>query len=349
MNYAVIMSGGSGTRFWPKSTKNNPKQLLHLYGGKSLLQHTTERIGKLIKPANIYCVTNRDIVGGVEENMPGVPKENIIAEPSRRNTAPCVALAAKMLYKKDKNAIMIVLPSDHYIRDEDGFISILKKACSIVKKYKVLVTLGITPETPHTGYGYIHAGKNYEKTGALRVKCFVEKPDLETAQKYLLEGNYYWNGGIFIWKAADILEAIKTFEPGIHRNIESLEAFTGKDLEKAYNKMPSISIDYAVMEKADNVLTIPSNIGWNDLGSWPSLEDVAVETPEGVVVADGFRAIDTSGCIVHCEGKFVTTIGVKNLIVVSHGNVIMVCEKGRSQDIKTIVEKLVEQKKTEYL
>ncbi|MDH5175000.1 MAG: mannose-1-phosphate guanylyltransferase, partial [Elusimicrobiota bacterium] len=258
---AVIMAGGKGERFWPLSRDRFPKQLVSLTGKKSLLQETVERIQPLIPPRDILVVTRRPLARAVERQLPQVPRKNIISEPAGRNTAPCIGLAAKMI-KGD--AVMVVLPADHIIVPRGKFMDTLKRAVTLAGETEDLITIGIKPTYAATGYGYIEVG-NKEKQGVFGVKRFAEKPDRKKAERFLKTGRFFWNSGIFVWKKSVILEAMRKYMPSLYRKLQMVSS---KNIGKLYPKLPDISIDYGIMEKANNSLVIPADFSWEDLGSW---------------------------------------------------------------------------------
>jgi mannose-1-phosphate guanylyltransferase len=339
--HLVVMAGGSGTRFWPKSTSKKPKQLLSfgkVEGGISLLQQTLKRFDKLVAPDCRMIVTTK----ALEDSVVGeAPSTHVLAEPQGRNTAPCIYWAARAIAEKNPRALMLVMPSDHYIARPERFIETVSAACSWASEHDDLVTLGIQPDRPETGYGYLKiAGKG----APAKVDAFVEKPNLERAKVFLASGNYLWNGGMFVWRAEVILRAFDEFMPEMKAAWES----AGGRVETAYPKMTATSIDYGIMEKAKNVVSFPLDCGWDDLGSWTSLEGLAdvlkARHAAGVVSGGEALAIDATGNIVDAPGKMVTLLGVKDLIVVEHGGAILVADKNRAQDIKLIVEQLKKQK-----
>ncbi|MFY0253358.1 mannose-1-phosphate guanylyltransferase [Chitinophaga sp. 30R24] len=355
-NYFFIMAGGVGSRFWPKSRNNFPKQFIDILGtGRSLLQLTYNRFLKLCPVENIYVVTNGQYKSLVQEQLPGLPEENILSEPSRNNTAPCIAYAAFKLAAKDPTANMVVAPSDHFILYEDIFIDKVKLGLETVATQPVLLTLGISPTRPDTGYGYI----NFDKTGVNgvhKVNRFTEKPPLEKAQEFLVSGDYVWNGGIFIWNVKAALHAFLQYAPVIHALFEQ-----GNDVYNTlgeqsfidinYPKSPNISIDYAIMEKADNVYTIPADFGWSDLGTWGSLFDVAdKQDGTNAISADNLRLEETENSIIHLPpGKLAVIRGLKDYIVVDDSDVLLIYPKNEEQEIKKVTEQLKSDNLSRYL
>ena len=355
--FACIMAGGTGTRFWPLSTIKKPKQLLAIGTDKPLLNLTLERISKLIYPENQLIVTGDAIVEAIEKAAGTIPPENIISEPLRRNTAPCILLAAKLIYQRNPDGIMCVLPSDHLIENSDRFLSMLESAATLASEQDILITLGITPNSPETGYGYIEFGNPAGESAGweyFKVKAFHEKPDLKKAKEYLKAGNFYWNSGMFVWSVRSILKSIQKHLPEICKAFDPLDDLSDPaDLKEIiagiYLKFEGISIDYGVMEKADNIVGFPSDIGWNDVGAWTCLEDLVKKDSKGNVHQGDYLSIDSEGCIVSSEGGITVTIGAKDLIVVHTPNATLVCEKNRAQEIKRIFELAQKKKLEKYL
>lgn len=330
---AVIMAGGKGERFWPLSREKFPKQLLSLTGKKSLLQETLERIQPLIPPRDILVVTRRSLARVIERQLPQVPRKNIISEPVGRNTAPCIGLAAKRI-KED--AVMVVLPADHIITPRRKFLDTLKKAVTLAKETENLITIGIKPTYPATGYGYIEAG-NKEKQQVFRVKRFVEKPDKKKAERFLKSGRFFWNSGMFVWKKSVILEAIGKYMPSLY---QKLQMVSSKNISKLYPGLPNVSIDYGIMEKAKNSLLIPADFSWEDLGSWESLDKFLSRDKKKNAIMGRVSTIDSGECIMVNRKGLLAAIGVSDLIIVSTEDVTLVFPKGKGQQVKKLVGKL---------
>lgn len=350
-----IMAGGVGSRFWPKSRNNFPKQFIDILGtGKSLLQLTYERFARLEAAENIYVVTNNQYRALVQQQLPAVPVENILCEPSRNNTGPCVAYAVFKLAAKDPEANMVVAPSDHFIVREDIFIEKIRQAVDIAAEHPALLTLGITPTRPDTGYGYINFGEEVGK-GVYLVNRFIEKPPLEKAREFVANGSYVWNGGIFIWNVKTALAAFQQYAPEIHDLFAkgAGKYNTGEEqpfIDQHYPLAPNISIDYAVMEKADNVYTIPADFGWSDLGTWGALYEVAEKQDGQNVVSGNLLLEDTENSIIHLpSGKVAVIRGLKDYIVVDDENVLLIYPKGEEQEIKKVTEKLKSENQAHYL
>lgn len=352
------MAGGKGERFWPKSRKYLPKQFLSLTNdGNTMLQHTVQRIYQLVKIEDVFIVTNSDYKRLVMEQLPGIPEENILLEPISRNTAPCIGLAAAHIQKKYKDAIMLVLPSDHLIKFNELFISTLKDAIEIAKEDNNMVTLGITPTYPETGYGYINFSKHKENcsvNNVYTVEKFVEKPAIQIAKDYLESGKYLWNSGMFVWKSSTIMNNFKKIVPDMYKGLKSIENSIGKSnytdvLLKEFNKFISESIDYAIMEKTDNIYTIPGSFGWDDVGSWSALDRICKSNDEGNIVCGNVITIDSSNSIIQGTNKLIATIGIEDLIIVDTNDALLICQKDRSQEVKKVIENLKICNRNEYL
>lgn len=351
MIYAVIMAGGSGTRFWPRSTKALPKQFLPLFGEGTMIQNTAKRVESLIPQERIMVVTNDDYVDIVKDQLPSVPDENIIGEPVAKNTAPCVAIAAQLLYKKDPEAVMVVLPADHHIEQPEAFNEYLKAAVDQAKKGSKLVTIGIEPDRPETGYGYIQGeegdAEHVSGKEIYSVKAFKEKPDLKTAQKFLSEGNYYWNSGMFIWTAKTILGEFEKHLPEMYQLVskanEGLYEKDHKDsIDQFYHSCESISIDYGIMEHAREVFVVPGEFGWNDVGSWTAVYDLGEKDESGNVNKSDYTTFsETNNSYIYSEsGKMISLVGMQNVAVVETDKAILVCKLDKAQNVKDIVEQL---------
>ncbi|QYJ68516.1 mannose-1-phosphate guanylyltransferase [Flavobacterium litorale] len=342
--YAVIMAGGVGSRFWPVSTEQFPKQFHDMLGtGETLIQKTFSRLTKLIPSENIFILTNEKYNNQVLKQLPAVKQEQVVLEPAMRNTAPCILYASLKIKKKNPNAVMVVAPSDHWIENEDAFIANLSQSFAYAEQENVLMTLGIQPTFPNTGYGYIEYNK--EDTSAIKkVSHFREKPDYETAKSFLDSGNFLWNAGIFIWSIAAITAAFEKFQPAMYQlfcngyetyNSEAEKAF----IEENYVKSDNISIDYAVMENASNVYVVPATFTWNDLGTWGSLyEKLDKDSNNNAIVNAEVFVEDTNNTIIHTDGgKTVVVNGLDNFIVVDRGDVLLIYPKDKEQEIKKFI------------
>lgn len=358
-NYVVIMAGGIGSRFWPSSRRKKPKQFLDILGlGKTLLQLTFERFVDNICPVeNIFIVTNLEYKYIIQEQLPQLTNQQILTEPSRNDTAPCITYAAMKIRTINPNANFVVAPSDHIILKEEQFILRIKEGLVFVNEKKALLTLGIKPHAPNTGYGYIHFDNS--TAPIYKVYKFTEKPNLENAQKFIASGDYLWNAGIFIWNVNTVLEAIKEHASEVYNILNQGKDSWCTDHEQAflneyYPTTPSISIDYAIMEKATNIYTLPADIGWSDLGTWGSLHEqfnkdkdqnaISSPTPELV------QAINTKNCMLRTsKDKLVVIKDLENYIVVDEDNVLLIYPKDKEQEIKQISKELAAQFGADYL
>jgi mannose-1-phosphate guanylyltransferase len=347
--YVGIMAGGVGTRFWPSSTTERPKQFLDILGvGKSLLQMTYERFVKIIPKENILIVTNKTYASLVKEQLPDVLTKNILCEPSRNNTGPCVAYTALRLYRENPEAVFVIAPSDHVILKEETFLGHILTALSQASKNHRIYTLGISPTRPDTGYGYINVAKTIVLGEEQKVEAFKEKPDLSTALNYLGSGQYLWNGGIFIWKASNLLEDFRRYAPNIISILEQdITKYNTPDeqayIDEVYPDTENISIDYAILERAPHVYTIPVDIGWSDLGTWTSLHDyLHKDENNSVTIGENTFLIDTENSIIRSDSKKIVVIkGLKDYIVVDEQDALLIYPKDKEQEIKKVVESLV--------
>lgn len=351
--FGVIMAGGGGTRFWPLSRHEVPKQLLNLSGKDLMINETIERVSTICEKSDIFIVTNVDQVPGMEKATEGhVALDHILSEPAARNTAACIGYAAFEIVKKYEDGVMCIFPSDHFIKNEAAFTSTLKEAIEVAED-GALVTMGITPTFPCTGYGYIRFDKK-EEALAKKVVEFKEKPDLATAEAYVASAEYAWNSGMFVWKASVILEQFEKFLPEVYACLTKIADAMGTDAEKdviqkVYPTIPSISIDYGIMEKSDIVKVISAEMGWSDVGSWDNLGVLYEADEQENIFAGDHLAIDTKGCITYSKKRLISTVGVENLIIVETDDAIMVCDKNRAQDVKLIVEQLKADGRNELL
>ncbi|MFZ0489176.1 MAG: mannose-1-phosphate guanylyltransferase [Salegentibacter sp.] len=347
--YALLMAGGVGSRFWPVSTAANPKQFQDILGtGVTLLQTTFNRLAQLIPKENILILTNKEYKDIVQEQLPGVKPEQIVLEPEMRNTAPSILLGALKIMQKDENGVMVVAPSDHWIQGEDAFIANIREAFEAVEKQDMLVTLGIGPTFPNTGYGYINYDKEAE-TNLKPVLRFTEKPSFKKAEKFLEDGNYVWNAGIFIWSARFILENFKKYLPEMHRLLTRNEEVynTPKEqefLDENYAQADNVSIDYGIMENSDRVYVIPAEFKWNDLGTWTSLQDELPHDEHGNTAVNAQLMPEAaSGNIIRTQGhKIVVVDGLENYIVVESEKVLLIVPKNKVQEIKDIRNQVME-------
>lgn len=352
---ALIMAGGRGERFWPRSRKSLPKQFLSLTDdGKTMIQLTVERIRPLVDLEDVYIATNRDYKGLVLEQLPGLPEENILCEPVGRNTAPCIGLGAMHISKKYEDAIMFVLPSDHLIKFNNMFLTVLKDACDVAEEGENLVTIGITPDYPETGYGYIKFCPSVTEGRAYQVDRFVEKPSLEVAKEYIATEEYLWNSGMFTWKISSILANMEKFMPDTYEGLLRIKEAIGKPdedavLDKEFREMQSQSIDYGIMEKAKNIYTLPGTFGWDDVGSWLAVERIKKTNESGNVVSGNIITINTHHCIIQGEKKLIATVGLDDMIIVDTDDATLICAKDSAGDIKKVLENLKICNRDEYI
>ncbi|MBN2539816.1 MAG: mannose-1-phosphate guanylyltransferase [Deltaproteobacteria bacterium] len=355
--YAVIMAGGKGTRFWPLSREKKPKHLLNITGKKTIIQYTVDRVTPLVEKDNILIVTGASHCDEIREQLPELPAENILIEPVGRNTAPCIGLAAIHIRKRDPDAVMFVLPSDHLITNAEGFLASLTTAREMAKREPCLVTIGIKPRWPETGYGYMERGTVADTIGETKiyaVRSFREKPDQATAEAFFRDGGFFWNSGMFIWKASTILDNIKKLIPDLYEGLLTIEDSIGTKheeeiLSEVYRNIKPVSIDYGVMEKAPGVCMVEGDFGWNDIGSWDALWDVMDKDDKGNATRGNIIRFDTSNSLVYSPQKMVALIGVEDLIVVETEDSLLICRRGSSQDVKKVVKHLEEKGMKEYL
>lgn len=348
MPFAVIMAGGRGERFWPRSRVAAPKQFLKLVGDKTMLQLTVERMEDLVGISGTYIVAGSDFKDIIMEQVPHLPEENIIIEPFGRDTAAAIGLAALVLERIDPREVMIVLPADHYISDIFRFQQVLISAVAAAWRGEDIVTLGITPNRPETGYGYINQGGLYDTFGgtpACRVASFLEKPDYAKAVRLLSSGNYLWNSGMFIWRVDLIRQLIEKHTPELAQGLNKIGQAIGTEhylavLGEVYAGLPKISVDYGILEKAEKVLVMRGDFGWDDIGSWTALERYAEKDEQGNIIEGRGVLLDTSDTFIYSPGKTVGVIGVESLIVVNDRDNILVCRKDRAQEIKKVVQAL---------
>lgn len=352
---ALIMAGGRGERFWPKSRKSLPKQFLSLTDdGKTMIQLTVERISPLVELEDIYVSTNKDYKKLVLEQLPGIPEENILCEPVGRNTAPCIGLGAMHVAKKYEDAIMMVLPSDHLIKYNKMFINTLKDGCQIAEKGANLVTIGITPDYPETGYGYIKFNPDEADGQAYAVDRFVEKPGIEVAKEYLETEEYLWNSGMFMWKVSTILSNIEKFLPSMYTGLKAIQEAIGTEmqdvvLEKVFPELESVSIDYGIMEKAKNIYILPGTFGWDDVGSWLAVGRIKKSNENGNVVDGNIITVNSKNNIIQGGRKLIATVGIEDLIIVDTEDATLICEKNSAGDIKKVLENLKICNRDEYI
>lgn len=346
--FGIIMAGGGGTRFWPLSRGKRPKQLLNLSGKDVMLNEAIERLARVTEREHIFVVTNELQAAAVRTVTAGrIPAENVLSEPAARNTAACIGYAASYLNEKFGEGIMIVTPSDAYIRDEEEFARVLKVAAAEAAQGESLVTVGIQPTFPATGYGYIKAEKGGGEVK--KVLRFVEKPSLAVAEEYLKSGDYYWNSGMFLWTVSLILKKFEEFLPDIAAGLKEIVSSGGEKLKEIYPTLRSVSVDYGIMEKADGVVTVPGEFGWNDVGSFDQLGALHEEDENGNVCIGDTIAVESSGNVLYASDRLVAVVGIDGLAVVETADAVLVCPKERAQEVKKIVEKLKENGRKELL
>jgi len=346
--YAVILAGGRGERFWPLSTRRRPKQLLALVGRRALLADAVWRIRAIIPEKRILVITSADLLEAVCHLLPGLPKANVIGEPCGRDTAAAITLAAALIKARNPNAVFCVLTADHVVGNAAVFRHTLKEAFARAAAADVLLTIGLKPTFPSTGFGYIEAGKRLagsSKTAFYHVRRFVEKPNKHIAARYVKTGRFYWNSGMFVWSLSAWERALRRHYPPLARLLDTLTPLAGRTgfqakLKRAYAGLEKISVDYAVMEHADNIVMAEGVFPWDDVGSWSSLENHFPKDARGNVVVGNGELLESSGNIVVADDGLVALVGVDNLVVVKAGAVTLVCHKDHSQKVKRMVEQL---------
>lgn len=352
--YGVIMAGGGGTRFWPLSRHTQPKQLLNLSGKDLMINETVDRIATVCDKGDIFIVTNVDQVPKMREATSGrVQSDHILSEPSARNTAACIGYAAIEILEKYGDGIMCISPADHFIKNQAAFTETLERAVEIAENEDCLLTLGITPTFPSTGYGYIKYDRDAAGQAA-PVLEFKEKPDEETAKEYLASGQYAWNSGMFVWKASVIYEAFRELLPEVYACLEKIRAALNtpeeaQTIAEIYPTIPSISVDYGIMEKSRNVKVIAAEMGWNDVGAWDNLGVIYDADENGNIHAGKAIDIDAKNNITYSQKRLIASVGVENLIIVETDDAILVCDKNKAQDVKKVVDELKESGEDEYL
>lgn len=360
--YAVILAGGGGTRLWPKSRTKTPKQFLKLFGTNTMMQMSANRISKLVPWERIIVVTNELYREEVKEQLPQVPENNILAEPAKRDTALAMLVGSLYAQSLDKDAVIINCASDHVVADEQEFVRVMDAASQVASEEDVLVTVGITPTRPATGFGYIRIGQDLKKlrTGntLFKVDSFSEKPKEATARAYIATGKYFWNANMYVWKAETLRSAFKEHMPSLYEATQPLRSLTGKKFHAAlkpiYAESEAISIDYAISEKASNLVLIPGDFGWDDVGDWKVVYDLEKKDLDGnVVVGDAevhhTLAVHSHNNLIHTDDRLVALIGINDMIIIDTGHILMLAPKERSQDVKKLVERLKEENQDQYL
>ncbi len=357
--FIVLMAGGVGSRFWPRSRQKLPKQMLNLLGERSMLQMTYDRIKPLVEIERILVITNDDLSEQVQQQLPELPAKNIIAEPFGRNTAPCIGLAGAIIQSRTtEDEAMVVLPADHLIADGDKFRNTIRSAVEYAQGNKCLVTIGVKPGYPETGYGYIQRGQKLSIQSGhqiYKVKTFAEKPNMETAERFLLSGDFLWNSGMFIWSTKLIMDEFARYEPEMSEGFREIS--TVIDTEKmsetifnVYSKIRSVSIDYAIMEVAERVCILEADFMWNDLGSWEAAYNISEKDSAGnVVQAAHVQLLDSKNNYIYSTKKLVAAIDIENLVVVETDDTLLICKKDQSQKVKDIVDALRRKKMDQYI
>lgn len=343
---ALIMAGGKGERFWPRSRVNCPKQFIDVSGcGRTMIQLTVDRILPMVKMDDIYIATNESYKELVKEQLPEIPEENILCEPVGRNTAPCIGLGATYMLHKGEDSVMMVLASDHLIKYEDIFRNVLKEAVEIAEVDRNIVTIGIMPDCPETGYGYIKKDASVKSGNAFAVDRFVEKPDRETAIGYLNSGDYFWNSGMFVWKASTVMSSLKEYMPDIYERLQTIGASIGTEKEKQvlceeFTAMRSESVDYGVMEKAKDIYVLPGQFGWDDVGSWLAVGRIKGADENGNTISGNVVTVNTHNSIIEAKERLIATVGLDGVVVVDTPDVTLIGDKIHMGDIKKILEQL---------
>ncbi len=352
--YIVIMAGGSGTRFWPLSREAMPKQLLRIDGEETLIQQTIIRVRPLIPTDHIHIVTNKSQADQIRYQVPELNRDNFIIEPAAKNTAAAIGLAAVYLNHHNVDSVMGILPADHVIKNKEAFLDTMECAFTAARE-GYLITIGIKPVRPETGYGYIHAGEPLNpSTGIFYVDRFTEKPDIDTAKKYVADGHYFWNSGMFVWKTSVIITEIERHMPSLGAGLKEIRSAIGSSdegsiISKVFAGLESVSIDYGIMEKSDKVVVIPADLGWSDVGSWTALDDISPKDARGNVIAGNVVDVESRNSIIYASNRLVATAGLKDMVVVDTEDATLVCHKDRAQDVKKIVDELKKRGAEEHL
>jgi mannose-1-phosphate guanylyltransferase len=360
---AVILAGGRGTRFWPRSRKRTPKQLLDIVSTKTMLRETAERLAPLFLPPQMWVVTNEEQAAAVRHELPRVPREQILAEPAGRNTAAAIGLAATHFAKSHGDAVMAVLPADHYIADAAGYRRIVKGAMELARHSGNLVVLGIPPTRPETGFGYIEraaAAGRFGGAPAFLVRRFTEKPKIAVARRYVASEKYFWNAGMFFWRVSTFLECLRKFLPETYRALGELQQHVGRPsygraLARIYPRLENISVDYAIMEPAarargrERIYVLPAKVGWSDIGSWAAVYELLAAQKDANVSAGSHFAHDATGNFFWSPKKFVAAIGVQDLVVVDTEDALLICSRERAQDVGQVVKRLEEKRQFHLL
>jgi len=352
--FVVIMAGGVGSRFWPRSKVRKPKQLIRIFGENTMIQDTVNRLDGFVKKENILVITNQVQKERVIEQLTDIPKENIIAEPFGKNTAACIGLASILIHKKSNNAVTIILPADHLIKDISSFQETIKKAASFAESSNSLVTIGINPTRPETGYGYIQFIDQQIENDIYKVLTFAEKPNLSTAKRFVESGDFLWNSGMFIWKTSTILNEISIHLPELYEGLLKIEEVIDTEsfeevLTNVYGQLINVSIDYGIMEKSPNVYLTKGEFSWSDVGSWEEVFQLSDKDKNGNSEFGDVYSENTLDSYIFSPKKFTAVIGLENVIVIDTHDALLVCNRENAQDVKHIVDYLKMNKKDELI
>ncbi len=352
--FALIMAGGVGSRFWPRSKEKTPKQLLKIFGENTMIQDTVERLNGIIPQNNIFIITNKVQKEEIQKQLPSIPAENIIEEPFGKNTAACIGYASLIIKEKANDAVTLVLPADHIIKNISAFHKTLQSAAKFANESKGLVTIGIIPTRPETGYGYIQFDDSFVADGIHKVLSFAEKPNYATAVRFLESGDFLWNSGMFIWRIDSILEEIRVFMPELHDGLETIKKHLHCEnfdevLAQVYGQLRSISIDYGIMEKSQKVYLIKGDFGWSDVGSWEEVYQLSPKDSEGNTIIGKVFADNTSESYIYSPEKFTAVIGADNFIIINTDDALLVCRRDKAQDVKKVIEYLKFNKLNDHL
>ena len=358
--FAVIMAGGVGTRFWPKSRGRSPKQFLEILDQGTMIENTIERVSPLVQKEDVFVVTNQLQTEMLQKLVPWISSDHVLAEPLGRNTAACIGLAALWIERINPEGLMVVSPADHIVKNPEEFVRILRLALHVAQEKDALVTVGIKPTHPETGYGYIQNEEEeidrneYRSEGVYRVKTFAEKPNLETAERFLSSGDFLWNSGIFVWKARVILREIELHLPDLYEQLRDVAKTIGtsayeQTLEHAYRIIRSISIDYGIMEKAGNVFVVKGDFGWSDVGSWDEVVRLTPKDADGNSLKGRVFAFDSKNNYIDAGSKVVAVLGIEDLVVISTDDALLICKKGKSQEVKDVVDFIRRKQMNDYL
>jgi mannose-1-phosphate guanylyltransferase len=345
---ALILAGGSGTRFWPLSRQRNPKQLLALEGNQSLLRATLERLYPLVEPRSVWVCTTEALAEQVRRELPEVPPQQVLLEPEARNTAPAISWSVVSMPEEARRGVVAVLPADHRVGDSAAFRDTLERAARVVERGDQVMTLGVLPRRAETGYGYLELEPGEGQDGVRRVRRFVEKPSAENARRFVASGNYLWNAGIFVFRGSTLLEILRRLQPELARRLEEIAAAPHR-LRELYARLPVDSIDYAVMEKLEDIATLPLDCDWSDLGSWEALDEVLPKDDGGNTGRGDRLAVEARGNLLFADAGTIAVLGIEDLVVVRTGDAVLVCPKSRSQEIKKLVSELAAKHREDLL